>query len=187
MQRMAAIRNREGNMIMTGHRSTPTPLTPPGRFERHGSRVFDDQRHDPYQPAGKLPEPTQCLQCGAVYHKGRWQWGGAPETARSDTCPACRRTHDQLPAGWLTLDGPFIVAHEDELIALVHHEAAHERREHPQNRIMQIEMHDGQIEISTTDIHLPQRIGEKLKNAYHGKLTINYAEDEYSVRLHWHR
>jgi hypothetical protein len=173
-------------MIM-GRPSTPSPLTPPGHLKRYGSRVFDDQRHDPYQPAGKYPEPTHCGQCGAIYHKGRWQWGATPEAARSDTCPACRRIHDKLPAGWLILDGPFVAAHRDELIAIIHNEAEHERREHPLNRIMQIEEHDGRVEISTTDIHLPQRIGEKLKSAYDGELTVRYAEDEYSVRLHWHR
>ena len=46
---------------------------------------------------------------------------------------------------------------------------------------------DGKLEVSTTDIHLPQRIGEKLKSAFHGKLTIRYGKDEYAVHLHWHR
>jgi hypothetical protein len=174
-------------MIMTGRPSIPSPLTPPGHLKRYGSRIFDDQRHDPYQPAGKYSEPTHCGQCGVAYHKGRWQWGAAPESASSTTCPACRRIRDKLPAGWLILDGPFVAAHRDELIAIIRNEGEHERGEHPLNRIMQIDEHDGRIEVTTTDIHLPQRIGEKLKSAYHGELTVKYAEDEYSVRLHWHR
>lgn len=167
--------------------STPSPVKTPGHLKRYSGRVFDDQRHDPYQPTGKYAEPRRCGQCGAVYHKGHWQWGDAPEAAQSETCPACRRTHDKLPAGWLILDGPFVAAHRDELIGIIHNEAEHERREHPLNRIMQIDEHDGRVEISTTDIHLPQRIGEKLKSAYHGELTVQYGKEEYSVRLHWHR
>jgi hypothetical protein len=148
---------------------------------------LDDKRHDPYQPAGKYPEPTRCDQCGAVYHGGRWRWGAAPEAARADVCPACHRTRDKLPAGSLILEGPFVAAHGTELIRIAHHEAEHERVEHPLNRIMQIDEHEGRIEISTTDIHLPQRIGEALKRAHHGKLTMQYGKDEYSVRVHWGR
>ena len=43
------------------------------------------------------------------------------------------------------------------------------------------------IEVLTTDIHLPQRIGEALKSAYDGELSVRYGSDEYSVRVHWHR
>jgi len=168
-------------------RATPTPLTPPGHLKRYRSRIFDDQRHDPYQPAGKYPEPTQCSQCGVVYHGGRWRWGDAPKGARSEVCPACRRTHDKLPAGSLILEGAFVAAHRSELIAIIHNEAEHERVEHPLNRIMQIDEHGGRIEVSTTDIHLPQRMGETLKSAYGGKLTLQYGKDEYSVRAHWQR
>ena len=58
---------------------------------------------------------------------------------------------------------------------------------HPLNRIMQIDEHDGRIEISTTDIHLPQRIGKALKRAHHSELSVQYGKDEYSVRVRWHR
>lgn len=102
-------------------------------------------------------------------------------------CPAWRRTRDKLPAGSLILEGPFVAAHGTELIRIAHNEAEHERLEHPLNRIMQIDEHEGRIEISTTDIHLPQRIGEALKRAHHGKLTMQYGKDAYSVRLHWQR
>jgi hypothetical protein len=152
---------------------------------RYGRRVFDDSRHDPYQPPGKYPEPTRCEHCGACWHRGRWQWGEAPQDARGDVCPACRRIRDKLPAGWVTLEGPFVAAHRDELLALVRNEAEHERAEHPQNRIMGIEEGADRIEITTTDIHLPQRIGEAAKRAHAGALTIRYGKDEYSVRLRW--
>jgi hypothetical protein len=166
--------------------STPSPLTPPGHVTRYRSRIFDDKRHDPYQPAGKYPEPTRCEQCGAVYHGGRWRWGEAPSAAGSDICPACRRVQDKLPAGWLILEGPFVVSHRTELLGIIRNEAEHERVEHPLNRIMQLDEHGERIEISTTDIHLPQRIGEALKRAHHGELTVQYGKDEYSVRLRWH-
>ena len=40
----------------------------------------------------KLPEPTICPRCGAVYHEGRWQWmAHPPEDAHDETCQACHR------------------------------------------------------------------------------------------------
>ena len=41
--------------------------------------------------------------------------------------------------------------------------------------------------ISTTDSHLPRRIGEALKHAYHGELELHYDQDEDFVRVTWAR
>ncbi len=164
-----------------------TPPTSPARAARYRDRIFDDKRHDPYQRPGKYAEPTRCGDCGAVYHKGRWQWGEAPERARADACPACRRIQDRLPAGALVLEGPFLAAHRAEILRLIRNEAEHERAEHPLHRIMHIDEPGERIEVSTTDIHLPQRLGEALKRAYDGELTVQYGHDEYSVRARWQR
>jgi len=172
---------------MTQPATTPASRTAPGQIERHGSGGFDDRLRDPYQHAGKYREPARCEQCGAVWHGGRWQWAEAPAAAHATTCPACRRMHDELPAGVITLDGPFIALHHDELVAIARHTAEHERLDHPLNRIMQVSEPDGRIEITTTDIHLPQRIGAALKSAYDGELVVRYAQGEYSVRVHWSR
>jgi len=172
---------------MSRRTPTPSPLTPAGHVTRYRDRIFDDKRHDPYQQAGKYAEPTRCEQCGAVYENGRWRWGSAPQAVGVGLCPACHRVRDKLPAGLLTLDGPFVPAHHDELVHAARNQAEHEGAEHPLHRIMQIDEHGDRIEISTTDIHLPQRIGEALKSAYDGELNVRYASDEYSVRVHWHR
>jgi hypothetical protein len=39
--------------------------------------------------------------------------------------------------------------------------------------------------ISTTDIHLPRRIGEALKRAFHGELDMHFDEAGYFVRVDW--
>ena len=41
--------------------------------------------------------------------------------------------------------------------------------------------------ISTTDTHLPRRIGGALKHAYHGELGLHYDQDEDFVRVTWTR
>ena len=172
---------------MTRRTSPPTPKTPPGGVTRYGDRIFDAKRHDPYQVREKYAEPTQCGTCGAVFHRGRWQWASAPQGGHVGLCPACQRIRDKLPAGEVTLEGPFVRAHRADLVHLIHNEAEHEREEHPLHRIMLLDEGADPVRVSTTDIHLPQRIGEALKKAYDGALEIHYGDNEYTVRVHWRR
>jgi hypothetical protein len=67
------------------------------------------------------------------------------------------------------------------------HVAARERIEHPLNRLMETLPVDDGLDIATTDIHLPQRLGEALKHAYGGELDINYAARNRSVLVTWRR
>ena len=62
-----------------------------------------------------------------------------------------------------------------------------EKGEHPLHRIMSIKDVDGGLEILTTDIHLPRRIGEAIHRAYEGKMELKYVRDEYSIRVVWVR
>ena len=52
---------------------------------------------------------------------------------------------------------------------------------------MAIEDEDGTVVITTTDIHLPRRIGEALFDAYEGELDFHYEEEAYSIRVSWRR
>jgi len=165
----------------------PSPQMPPGGVIRSNPRIFDDPRHDPYQERVKYREPTVCDGCGAIYHDGHWQRGSPPATSEHAMCPACKRVRDKLPAGQLSLEGAFFAAHRDEVLHLVHHEAEHEQVDHPLARIMEIVPEGERTLVTTTDIHLPQRIGEALRSAYQGELTVAYGKDEYSVRVDWRR
>jgi hypothetical protein len=172
---------------MTRRTVPPASQGPAGSVSRYRDRIFDSKRHDPYQVAGKFTEPTHCRGCGAVFHNGRWQWASAPPGAQSALCPACQRVRDKLPAGELTLEGPFVRPHQSDLVRVIRNEAEHELGEHPLHRIMQLDEGGDRVYLSTTDIHLPQRIGEALKRAYDGVLEIRYGHDEYSVRVRWLR
>jgi hypothetical protein len=171
---------------MTRRPTVPTPERPAGVVRTYRDRILDDTRHDPYAASAKPIEPTRCGECGVVYHRGRWQWILAPERAHVTRCPACRRTRDDIPAGIITLDGERLPALRAELLGLIENEAKRERGEHPMNRIMRVEDRGERIEVMTTDIHLPQRIGSAIKRAHRGELEIRYGENEYSVRVYWH-
>lgn len=149
--------------------------------------LFQERVHDAYKAKHKLAEPAVCPQCRAVFHEGRWQWREAPADAHQEICPACHRIQDHYPAGFLTLQGSFFVAHRDEIMHTVHNVETRERTEHPLKRIMAIEEKEGTVLVTTTDIHLARGIGEALHHAYQGELEFHYNPQEYLLRVRWTR
>lgn len=164
-----------------------TRSIPPGFHPIRHDRLLQEQVHDAYKSKGKLPEPSVCPQCGALFHGGRWQWGTAPTGAHQETCPACHRIHDNFPAGFLTLAGEGFQAHREEIMHLVHNHEQRERAEHPLQRIMGVEEHDGEVLVTTTDIHLARGIGEAVHHAYQGELEFHYNPEQNLLRVHWVR
>jgi hypothetical protein len=165
-----------------------THTTPPGfRPISRRDKLFEERVHDAYRARRKPPEPTVCPQCGGVFHEGRWQWLQAPAGAHQEPCPACLRIQDHFPAGFVTLQGEFFLAHHEEILHLAQNVEKHERAEHPLKRIMKIEEKDGTTLVTTTDIHLARGIGEAIHNAYQGDLEFHYNPDEYLLRVNWTR
>ena len=159
------------------------------RHPPHIQGRFTERVHDPYKTRLKLHDLTVCPDCGALFHRGRWTWPSEPlpvDTPR-ERCQACHRMHDHYPAGWVMLSGNFLNTHRKEIIQLARHTEATEKTEHPLHRIMEIEDKDGVLTITTTDIHLPRRIGEALHHAYHGILEFHYEPETYRIRVQWGR
>lgn len=159
---------------------------PPGfhQIQRHDG-LFQEEVHDAYKARGKLPEPTVCPQCNAVFQGGHWRWEAAPANAHHEICPACHRMHDHFPAGFVAISGSFFAAHHDEIMHLVRNLEEREKAEHPLKRIMAVEKHDDGVLVTTTDIHLARGIGEALHHAYQGKLEYHYNPAENLLRVHW--
>ncbi len=153
----------------------------------HRDRQIHEVSHDPYRERHRPPEPAVCPECGVVYQHGAYHWSPRPPGAQEHRCPACRRVTDRFPAGFITLEGEFLAEHREEILQLVRNEAEHARAEHPLERLIEIADQDGKTLITTTDVHLPRRIGDALHAAYRGQLDVQYARDDYQVRVHWHR
>ncbi len=154
---------------------------------RRGDRLIRERVHDPYKTRLKLPDPTVCPRCGAVFHKGRWTWEAAPSGANEELCQACRRVNDGYPASVVTLRGAFLKEHRAEILNLVRNQEKLEKSARPLHRIMAIEEKGEEIEITTTDIHLPRRIGQALHSAYEGEFDFHYDEEGYFIRVNWTR
>lgn len=150
-------------------------------------RMIKECTHDVCKARAKPKEPTVCTQCRAVFHKGRWAWGPAPANARETLCPACHRINDHCPLGLVTLSGPFLTTHRGDLLGVVHNAEMTAKAEHPLSRVIAIEDKGQEILVTTTDLHLPRRIGEALHRAYHGTLHLHYNEKAKLIRVSWDR
>jgi hypothetical protein len=160
-----------------------------GRGSRQPLReqLQDDPRHDSYRANGKLPDPTRCPHCGATYQKGRWTWNTAPADAKEQACPACQRTRDDLPGGYVSLGGEYFASHRGEIINLVKNCEAAEKLEHPMQRIMTIDDDDAGVTVKTTDPHLARQIAERVHDACKGSLAVQYSRQENLFRASWRR
>jgi NMD protein affecting ribosome stability and mRNA decay len=158
-----------------------------GSGPRRRDRLIREYEHDTYKAPGRLPDPTACPDCGATFLKGRWTWKAAPVGAHEAPCPACHRTRDRFPAGTVTLSGPFLAEHRDEILGLVRNHEEREKKQHPLQRIMQIETDPEGVKITTTGTNLARGIGQALYRAYAGELDYHYADEERSLRVHWRR
>jgi hypothetical protein len=159
-----------------------------GQHLQRRDRLIREHVHDPYKLRSKLPEPSRCAQCGAVYRHGRWLWDeSVADDAEGTLCQACHRVNDGYPAGEITIAGEFASAHRDEVINLARNIERNENAEHPLNRIMSVEDRDGAMVITTTDIHLPHTIGHALQDAWQGELETHYDEEGYFARVNWRR
>jgi hypothetical protein len=158
-----------------------------GHERTRRDRQIEDYVHDPYRARYKAQEPAVCPSCGVVYEKGNWHWKTPPAGAHEYPCPACQRTRDRMPAGYLTLSGSFFNEHRQEILHLVRNEESRAKAEHPMERIMEIREEGPQTIVHTTDVHLAKRIGDALHSAYQGAQETQYAQDEYLVRVFWSR
>lgn len=161
------------------HRPAPTRRLP------RRDRLVEGVSHDPYRNEPKPADPSVCSECGATWREGRWTWRAGPADAPRIRCPACRRTADRYPAGFLRIGGAFAREHREELEHLARHVEQRERREHPMERILEVREDGDELLVTTTEIHLPRAIGSALHAAYEGELSVDYEED--IVRVAWSR
>lgn len=150
-------------------------------------RLLQENGYDAYKTDLKYAEPTVCPECHAVFQNGRWQWGEGPAVAHAVQCPACRRTEEKFPIGYVHVTGEYFQVHEQEILRLIDNETRKEQAEHPMERIIDKTPEDEGMLVTTTGFHLARRLGEALHNAHQGELGINYNDAEDMLRVYWRR
>jgi hypothetical protein len=139
----------------------PGPPRPGGRNgHRYRDRIYDDKRHDPYEASGQVCRAHALRQPAARCTIAALAMGRAQPRATRRPAHVPARIADALPAGEIVLEGPFVAGHRDELLGLVRHEGERERAEHPMHRVIATTAEGERIVVTTTDVHLPRRIGE---------------------------
>jgi len=150
-------------------------------------QLLQELVHDSYKSKHKLAEPSHCPDCRAVFRDGRWAWGPVAPHSQAERCPACHRIHDELPAGFVTVEGPFLASHRDEIVSRVRNCEADAKASHPLQRIMAIAPEGDGLQVTTTDPHLARRIGDALHDAYKGSLEYHYNKEDNLLRVLWRR
>jgi hypothetical protein len=168
-------------------KTTSRRSTLPQRRVRRGNPLLQEHVHDPYRSDVKQRTPVCCPQCGSTYRNGRWTWERLAASSPPVMCPACRRINDRYPAGEITLGGPFLAEHAGEAERMIDNIARAESREHPLNRVIDVKRTAEGLVVTTTDIHLPRRIGHAFEDAWGGKLVTHYDEEGHFARVRWER
>jgi hypothetical protein len=136
--------------------------------------------------------------CGAVYSERRWKSAGAPKTedgkhkhwhpAAIVVCPACKKTQEGSPAGFVYVSGDFLTSHPEEIKRLLYNEADRAAVDNPLARIMGGETDEhGRLVITTTTEHLAKRLGQALEKAYGGDVRYDFSHENKLARVYWHR
>lgn len=152
-------------------------------------KLFKPENVDPYLDARRPAGSAHCPACGAQYHAGQWSWHtDTSHVAHEDfVCPACRRIADRAAAGQVRLGGAFLQKHREEIVHLVRNTEAREKREHALERLIDVVEEGDELVVTTTGIHLANRIGHELQAAYDGDSSYRYSDGEFYLSVDWRR
>ncbi|MBI2379442.1 MAG: ATPase [Gammaproteobacteria bacterium] len=150
-------------------------------------QLFKAPLKDMYKSDAKLKEPTLCMKCDALYQGGRWTWGTPDTTPDRGLCPACQRIADNCPAGFVAIDKGFYESHRREIQDLVKATEEKEKSEHPLERLIAIAEEPDQVLVTTTGVHLAQRLGHALTASYKGHAEYQYDDQKTRLDVYWER
>jgi hypothetical protein len=164
----------------------------PGRAVRVRHNLIEPT--DPYQLRFDPGEIAACTECHALYQRRHWFFDAdaffretMQPTTRMVLCPACQKIRDRYIEGQVTLrPSPFLSAHKDEILHLIHDEEERAKGINPLGRIVEISESDGGIVVTTTNEKLAQRIGRTLKRTYQGHTTYQWSESKF-LSVAWQR
>ncbi|MGE0824866.1 MAG: BCAM0308 family protein [Candidatus Binatia bacterium] len=149
---------------------------------------------DPYAPKVDPGNVLLCTQCQAIYQRRHWFFDAEayfhfdmqPDTIKG-LCPACQKIRDRYADGQVVLHAsPFLTAHKDEILRLIHNEETRAKGLNPLERLIEVSESDAGITVTTTTEKLAQRIGRAVKSAYQGETTYRWSDPKY-LSVEWQR
>lgn len=171
-----------------------TPMRGRKRYNPASFKKKVDTQTDSYLPKGAPGKVVVCRGCHALSTGKRWILDEAAYakhlragTARQVFCPACEKMRDGYPGGQVTLKGPFLAEHREEILRIIANEEKRARGFNPLHRIMSISDENRRLEITTTDEKLAQRIGRELRKACGGTVAYGWSHNNKFLRVQWER
>ena len=175
---------RSTSTAQTGVRNG-LPEVPRGKLSR---------MEPPQRTTEAFDENSYCPTCGAVYQNKHWTLDAAQAALLRDAgagnevmCPACRIEQGQDAQGELVLRGPYWLEHRELVENLLRNEANEAIGKNPLERIVNMEVEDGEMLVSTTTAKLAQRLGRKLHSAHKGKVDYHFSNGHTVARVYWER
>lgn len=166
----------------------------PKKSYMYNKRKSMDTSSDPYLMSGMTNGVSVCKECHAIFHNKRWYLDEALYTKKNKQkginrilCPACRKVKDNFPGGIVRLKGEFFKEHKKEIFNLIKNEEEHARGFNPLERIVKIIDSETDVEITTTNEKLAQRIGKSIQKAYQGRIAYTWSDDTKLLRAEWER
>ena len=71
----------------------------------------------------------------------------------------------------------------DDILRLARNIEVRESAEHPIERLMDVQRVDGELEITTTGLHLARCIASALKRRFHDHVRTEYTDEKGLIRL----
>lgn len=168
---------------------TPIPAPPPPPPKEKGlirslNREFarTNKWHPAEAAAGRLPEPSVCERCGAVFSRRLWRrdrkvTSALLDRARWVRCPACVQAAAESGFGRVVIRGAYALANESAIRRRIANVAARAAHTQPERRISAIDRRDDLIEVITTSQKLAHRIVRELKKTFHGRASYAWSDD----------
>jgi NMD protein affecting ribosome stability and mRNA decay len=132
--------------------------------------------------SGRLPEPSACDRCGAIFTRRSWRRGGDISRAflarvHWTTCPACRDVGEAAGRGRLVIRGEYVATHEEEIRRRIANVERRASAQQPERRVSTIERRNGVLEVITTSQKLAHRLAHELKKAFRGRASYAWSDD----------
>jgi hypothetical protein len=140
---------------------------------------------------GRLPEPSACERCGAVFRRRVWRRGervSHAELARACwvVCPACEQASREEYFGRVLIRGAYAAAREAVIRRRIENVATRAGFTQPEQRIVSVERRGPVLEVLTTSQQLAHRIVHELKKLFRGRASYTWSDDG-SLLATWER
>jgi hypothetical protein len=141
-------------------------------------------------------EPAVCERCHSILLRRRWVSASRADRLRLEqwraphatVCPACKQVEENLPRGFLAVDGVFAADHCVEVEDLLRNVAARAADTNALARVMQWERGGHHVlMLATTTEQLAQRLGHALEATWGGSVSYKYSHENKLTRVSWRR